>query len=90
MRTWFDYDTDKWVSERPKRYYVNLCCINTNEKIYIGDTISICQYRWVGNRFEEYRITITLSRYDVVSYNEQEQKELKPILISHNSPRKAS
>ena len=85
MRTWFDYETKKWVDKKPKRYFVNLTCIETGEKIFIEDTISIIQPRWVGNRMKEYRKTIKLLDSPIYNtlYDERDQIDWKPILISH-------
>lgn len=86
MRTWFDYETKKWTDSKPKRYFVNLVCIETGEKIFIGDTISIIQPRWVGDKIEGCRKTIKLFDSSIYNrlYGERDQIDWKPILISHN------
>ena len=41
MRTYLDFESKKWVSEKPKKYWTGLVCELTGEKIFTGDTISI-------------------------------------------------
>ena len=41
MRTWLDKKTNQWVSERPEITWTGLVDINTGEKIFEDDTISI-------------------------------------------------
>ena len=36
MKTWFDFYTQKWVSEKPQRYWTGLTCIETKEKISVS------------------------------------------------------
>lgn len=78
MRNWFDYDTQKWVSEKPERYFVNLTCIKTGEKIFVGDTISIVSHNKTRTNI------VVHDRYPfIVTYNDFDQKLYRPILISH-------
>ena len=40
MRTYLDFESKKWVSEKPKKYWTGLVCELTGEKIFTGDIIS--------------------------------------------------
>lgn len=74
MKTWLDFESKKWVSEQPKKYWTGLICEETGEKIFTGDTISIL---WFSTRK-----TFIL---DPCFYgNNTFQLHYKPILISHN------
>ena len=74
MRTYLDFESKKWVSEKPKKYWTGLVCELTSEKIFTGDTVSIL--------FLNRMITYTIEDF----YNNTSlfQWEHQPILISHN------
>lgn len=74
MRTYLDFESKKWVSEKPKKYWTGLVCELTGEKIFTGDIISYIHL----NR----RITDIVR--DFYHNHRLFQWEYKPILISHN------
>lgn len=74
MRTYLDFESKKWVSEKPKKYWTGLVCELTGEKIFTGDTIS---YIYLNRRI------IDIVR-DFYHNHRLFQWEYKPILISHN------
>lgn len=74
MRTYLDFESKKWVSEKPKKYWTGLVCELTGEKIFTGDTIS---YIYLNRRI------IDIVR-DFYHNHRLFQWEHKPILISHN------
>lgn len=74
MRTYLDFESKKWVSEKPKKYWTGLVCELTGEKIFTGDTISILFL----NRIETHTIK------DFYQNPNLFQREYLPILISHN------
>lgn len=74
MKTYLDFESKKWVSEKPKKYWTGLVCELTGEKIFTGDTISILFL----NRMETYTIK------DFYQNSNSFQHEYLPILISHN------
>lgn len=82
MKTWFDYDTQKWVSEQPKKYWTGLVCHNTKEKIFIGDTVSIeiHKQRKIAILEEHQRNPYLWLHW---SSTKLFQEILKPILIKH-------
>lgn len=81
MKTWFDFDTQRWVSDKPKRYWTNIECVKTKERIYIGDVIMIDHVIWSD------------SLKKLITHKEQLQvceghysnfiQHLNPILIKH-------
>ena len=79
MRTWFSYNTQQWVDKKPERYFLNLTCVKTGEKIFVGDTVSILTHDGKTRK--------TVVMYDrdpfIVTYNAFSQKLYMPILISH-------
>lgn len=50
MKTWFDFETRKWVSEKPKRYWIGLVCSKTGEKIFTYDEITYEMPDYFTNR----------------------------------------
>ena len=76
MKTWLDFESKKWVSEQPKKYWTGLICEKTGEKIFTGDTVAF-EY------FDKRKIIDTLSMDYYCGHNEI-QRIYKPILISHN------
>lgn len=74
MRTYLDFESKKWVSEKPKKYWTGLVCELTGEKIFTGDTIS---YIYLNRRI------IDIVR-DFYHNHRLFQLEYQPILISHN------
>lgn len=44
MRTWLDKKTGLWVSQRTESVWTGLVDINTGEKIFEGDSVSVEQY----------------------------------------------
>jgi hypothetical protein len=74
MRTYLDFESKKWVSEKPKKYWTGLVCELTGEKIFTGDTVSILFL----NRMETHTIK------DFYQNPNSFQREYLPILISHN------
>lgn len=74
MRTYLDFESKKWVSKKPKKYWTGLICEETGEKIFTGDTIS---YIHLNRRI------IDIVR-DFYHNHRLFQSEYKPILISHN------
>ena len=74
MRTYLDFESKKWVSKKPKKYWTGLVCELTGEKIFTGDTISILFL----NRMETHTIKDFYQNSDLF------QREYLPILISHN------
>lgn len=85
MKTWLDFESKKWVSKKPKKYWTGLICENTNEKIFTGDTISIEYLDFRSHRLKTkiQRKLITLDIYFYCGHNKFQQM-WKPILISHN------
>ena len=45
MRTWYDYDLKKWVSNKPIKYYSGLKCSFTGEMIFRGDLFLVLNAR---------------------------------------------
>jgi hypothetical protein len=84
MRTWFDFYTQKWVSEKPQRYWTGLTCIETKEKIFVGDTISINTYTLNNDKIEKVRRRVRVPDIytDSFVYFDLDQRN-NPILISH-------
>ena len=84
MKTWFDFYTQKWVSEKPKRYWVGLTCIETKEKIFVGDKISINTYVCDNGKITKVRKRVTVPDLygNNYCYYGLSQKN-NPILISH-------
>lgn len=74
MKTWLDFESKKWVSEKPKKYWTGLVCELTGEKIFTGDTISYL--------FLDRMVTYTIK--DFYCNHSLFQQEYLPILISHN------
>ena len=84
MRTWLDKKTNQWVSERSEITWTGLVDINTGEKIFEDDTISIidiCTYP-IKNR-ERKIITLKPNdkHFNIWACPEYYQDECKPILI---------
>ena len=74
MKTYLDFESKKWVSEKPKKYWTGLVCELTGEKIFTGDTISYL--------FLNRRMIYTIK--DFYHNHSLFQWEHQPILISHN------
>ena len=74
MRTYLDFESKKWVSEKPKKYWTGLVCELTGEKIFTGDTVS---YIYLNKR------TIDIAK-NFYHNHQLFQWKCKPILISHN------
>ena len=84
MRTWLDKKTNQWVSERPEITWTGLVDINTGEKIFEDDTISIIDIFTYPIKNRERKI-ITLKpndkHFNIWACPEYYQDECKPILI---------
>ena len=84
MKTWFDFYTQKWVSEKPQRYWTGLTCIETKEKIFVGDTISINTYTWNDGKRVKVRKRVRVpDMYIDTFFNFDLSQKNNPILISH-------
>lgn len=84
MRTWLDKKTNQWVSERPEITWTGLVDINTGEKIFEDDTISIIDIFTYPIKNRERKI-ITLKpndkHFNIWACPEYYQDEYKPTLI---------
>ena len=50
MRTWLDKKTGLWVSQRTESVWTGLVDINTGEKIFEGDRVSVEQYDYSSRK----------------------------------------
>ena len=84
MRTWLDKKTNQWVSERPEITWTGLVDINTGEKIFEDDTISIIDiFTYPIKNRERKIITLKLNdkHFNILACPEYYQDECKPTLI---------
>lgn len=82
MRTYLDFESKKWVSEKPKRYWTGLICEKTGEKIFIGDLIKITRS---FDKSEKIKPLLETNFGECFHFTHTTtfQRCYKPVLISH-------
>ena len=79
MRTWLDFESGKWVSEKPMKFWTGLVCVKTGEKIYTGDLISVRAWNYHPKTNERHNTRAKWIIYSPTWW----QEYYRPILISH-------
>lgn len=81
MRTWLNKD-NQWVSERPDIAWTGLVDINTGEKIFEDDKISVLKNPWSSNSSTRGNIDLSKNdEFNPLACPEFFQEYYKPILI---------
>lgn len=83
MRTWLDKKTGLWVSQRTESVWTGLVDINTGEKIFEGDNVSVEQYDYSSRKTIRKNMVLKRDEHPWGPVLEPElfQKTYKPIKL---------
>ena len=83
MRTWLDKKTGLWVSQRTESVWTGLVDINTAEKIFEGDRVSVERYDYCNHKTIRENMVLKCGEHPWGPVLEPEifQKTYKPIKL---------